>query len=149
MIEPVDELVGELPREHALALGLPARVDDDHVQVVAGERPAEQLDEALLAEVLERARQDADEAGATACERAGDRVAGVAQLLRRLLDAPLGLRLRLHPAQRVGHSRRREPRGRGDILDRHAFPRRHTHTVPGAAAGTARTRANVGRIVYV
>jgi hypothetical protein len=67
------------------------------VEVVPAELAPERLDEALLAEVLERAGQHADQAGAAARERAGDRVAGVAELLRRRPDALLRLRRGLDP----------------------------------------------------
>ena len=107
--EPVDELVGELPGERLLAVGLPARVDDEHVQVVPAELAPERLDEALLAQVLERAGEHADEAGATARERPRDRVARVAELVRGAPDALLRLRGGLHPAQ----SRRRRRRATG------------------------------------
>jgi hypothetical protein len=80
-----------LARQHPLTVRLAARVDHDHVQVVVAELAAERLDEALLAEVLQRAGQDADEPGPATRERPRDRVAGVAELLGRLAYALLGL----------------------------------------------------------
>ena len=152
--EPVDELVGELAREHALALGLAARVGDDHVQVVAAELAAQRLDEALLAEVLQRARQHADQPGAAARERARDRVAGVAQLLGGAADALLGLRRGLHAAQRVRDGRRGQPGRGGDVLDRDASPRGHAANRTGRGIAADRhvaRRAAIGalRRVYV
>ena len=64
--EAVDPLVAEPAGERPLALGLAAGVGDEHVQVVAAEPAAERLDEALLAEVLERSGQHADEPGPAA-----------------------------------------------------------------------------------
>ena len=72
--EAVDELVGELACERALALGVALGVDEHHLQLVAAELAAQRLDEALLVEVLERARRGRRRARAAAGERAGDRV---------------------------------------------------------------------------
>jgi hypothetical protein len=143
--EPVDELVRELAREHPLAVGLAARVDDDHVQVVAAELAPEPLDEALLAEVLERSRQYPDQAGAAAGERARDRVAGVAELVGRLAHALLRLRRRLDAAHRVRHGGGRQPGRGGDVLDGDALPRSHASTVAARLAVRAeRARAGAG-----
>ena len=106
--EPVDPLVAEPVGERPLALGLAARVGHEHVQVVAAEPAAERLDEALLAQVLERAGEHADEPGPAAGERARDRVAGVAELLGGLPHALLRLGGRLHARA----ARRRPPPGR-------------------------------------
>ena len=133
--EPVDELVGELARQHPLAARLAARVDDDHVQVVPAELAAEQLDEALLPEVLQRAREHADKVGAAAHQGASHRVARVTELFRRGPDALLRLRRGLDPPQRIGDGGRRQAGRGGDVLDRDATARRHRPTVASGAAG--------------
>jgi hypothetical protein len=135
--QAVDHLVGELARQHPLALGLPARVDDEHVQVVGAELPAERLDEALLAEVLERAREHAHEPGAPARERARNGVAGVAELFGGLAHALLRLGRGLDAPHRVRDGGGRETGRRGDVLDGDASPRSHTSTVPARQDPTA------------
>ena len=101
MISPSTSWSASWRASDPLAVGLPARVDDHHLEVAARELEAEHLDEALLAEVLQRAGEDADEARAAAGERPRDRVARVPELLGGLAHARLGLLGRLHATQGV------------------------------------------------
>ena len=126
--EAVDELVGELAGQHPLALGLPAGVDDDHVQLVAAELAAQHLHEALLAEILQGTGEDADQPRAAAGQRAGDRVARVAELVRRPAHPLLGLGRRLNPAQRIRHGGGRQAGRCGDVAECDASARDHLAT---------------------
>jgi hypothetical protein len=143
--EAVDELVGELAGQDALAVRVALRVHQHHLQLVAPELAAEGLHEALLAQVLERAGQDAHDPGPAARERARHGVAGVAEVVRRAPHALLRLRRGLEPAEGVRHGRGREAGGRRDVLDRDALPGHHQATVPGRVPA-ARRRRRDGRV---
>jgi hypothetical protein len=99
--QPVDQLIRELARKHLLALRLATGIRHHHVEISMAELATERLDEALLAEVLQGAREHADEAGASAGEGTRHGVSRVAQLLRDPAHPLLRLGRGLHAAHRV------------------------------------------------
>src|ERR671925_2283887 len=79
--QPIDQLLRELARKPLLALRLAARIRHHHVEITTAELATQRLDEALLAEVLQGARENPDQAGTPAGQRARHGVSRVAQLL--------------------------------------------------------------------
>ena len=101
----VDELGGQLLLQHRAV----RRVDDQRVPARLEQLAAQGGGDVLLPDVLQRAAQHADVAGAPGGERAGDRVDLVAEPVGDLAHALLRLDRDLQPAQRVRHGGGREP----------------------------------------
>ncbi len=98
----VDALVAELLGEDPLAGGIADGVQDERVAVLLAQAAADADGERLLPEVLQRAAEQTDHAGAAAGQRSGDGVGLVTQLGRRRADPLHRLLGDLQATQRVG-----------------------------------------------
>jgi len=108
------------------AVRVALRVGDQRETLVTQQGPAELDDESLLPEVLQRAAEHADGAGAPERQRAGRRVDLVAKLVCRLSYPLQGLLRQVQPAQRIRHGSCRQPGRLGDIAHGGALgPKRH------------------------
>ena len=93
----VDQALGQVGLDRRVVGG----VDDERLPLGLEQPAPEGGGDALLPDVVERATQHADVAGATERERAGDRIDLIADAVSRLADPLLGLGRHLQSAQRI------------------------------------------------
>jgi hypothetical protein len=145
--EAVDAVVDQAPRELELAGGLAVGVGHERAAGRLVELALDRPHELLVPEVGQAPDEQAHDGGRPAGQRAGDRVGLVAELRGGLAHAALGRGRHLHPAQRVAHSGRREPRVVRKLADRDAAPRAAGHVRRVLAGAVRRAGLDKGGIM--